>query len=288
MQYELIADALVERYDVEREEVLAEGAFVWAGILAAGAAASFSFNWWVDNFNGGKLPEILTKNSDEWWWVVGSLFDPSGLMSQPYFAEAEKELAGDPDSAWLNIKYWLTFMATIPLTNFNPFSIGFKVIKFFSFITGITWATKGIVRLFSHMGTLLKGVGAVDRSIPRMLAKMSHNGQDAAKMRNVIEKAFSIKIADADIIKAAKAEKLVLKPGLVKGVGESGGLIGGATRLATGATKLGSKAGKAIGAGSAMAKWFHNKPGGSGTNQKPIVQGGPPVLYGWEGGRVGP
>ena len=287
MQYELLADTLVERYNAEEGIIVTEGLF-WPAAILAGAAASWSYNWYIDTFHNGELPAMLTEHDDEWWWVAGSLFDFTGAMSQPYFQEAKKELAANPDDQWLNIKYWLTFMATIPFTAFNPFAISWKVIKLVSFITGITWITKAISRLFTHMGTMLKGAGAIDRGIPLILAQMSSKGQDAVKMRNVIEKAFNVKIADADILKAAKAKNVKLQPGLVKGVGETGGLFKGAVKLGAGAAKLGGKAGKLVGAGSAMAKWFHNKPGGSGTNQKPIVQGGPPVLYGWEGGRIGP
>lgn len=291
MNFEILAEEYAAR--LNSEEIVEENVGKLLAFLATGAGASGAFNYYITNYNDGKLPDWMTRYSDSYWWMGITLFDWTGLTSQVYFREAMAEVEANPDDEWAHIKMWLTFMATIPGTNFSP-------IGFIKFVTKWIFLKPVFIGFFKGIGRMMQSSGAAAKGIPDAIAKLSHEGvkvgnKDAAILfRESTEKALGIKVTDDAIVEAAKRNNLTLKsPGLVstaaeklakgaaaagKGTAKVGGKVAGEL------IKLGGKAGKLIGAGGALAAAGGKREIGKST---PSIMG-PQQQFGWEGGRVGP
>lgn len=290
MNFEILADSLVERY--KNEEVIEEAviaAIPFLAIIAAGSAWTVALDWYIKNYNNGELPWWLTPEgtgTNEYLWMGLSLFDFTGQMSQVYYQDALKERERNPDDPWNNILVWLTFMGTLPLTNLSPIGL-------IKFVSGYSTVKRAITWIFrSGVGPRLKQAGVIDKGIPAAIAKMSDEGKgkEAILLRESTEKALGVKISDESIEAAAKRHNLEIKtPGLIKAPVKGAGVAAKTKKtlettgkVARPVSKVGGIAGKLAGAG-AMLGGMAGRSGDTGAKFGAI-----PVQYGWEGGRVGP
>lgn len=272
MKYEALAESLIERYN--SEEIIEEGLPAVLAWLALGMGASKAFNWYINTFESGQLPELLTQYKDSGWWIGLSVFDFTGLMSQASYREAMQEAEANPNDQWAYIKMWLMFMATVPGTHINPF----RLFRAVGSLLGKAFNLKGaVIAIFNKLGNMFRATTVGSETLPTLIAKMSHEGKDALQMKKMIEGAFNVKISDDAIAAAAKKNNWKLAPGLVKVTSAISDLAGAGLK---GAAKMAGQAGKILGVADIFKKKDRQL-----TARTPDVMG-PKVQFGTIGGGV--
>lgn len=285
MQFEAIANRIIEEKQLEYELIYEAGPLAF--VLGAGAAVAAGNI--IKKYFGGNLPDWMENMSKEWWWAGLSLFDPTGVMSQPYLQEAWRDVERKPDDQWANIKWVLAFLATIPGTQIKFTSI-------LKLLTGAPILRRVITYFFSGVGKAINKTPVTEKIMPLWVAKSSgqmYNGVDQATvMRNAFEKSFGIKLSDEAIEKIAKENGIKLKtPGLISktatAIGQGAAKTGAAAgKLGIGALKLAGKGGTlATGLGALGSSIFDKRAGSLGGQRTAPVMG-PKVQFGYIGGVV--
>ncbi len=278
MQFEILTEDIVNSYEAEAE-VVNEGVGVIFSIALMIAGPLLGSNYVQKN----GIPDWITQMAEgSILYRIASVFDPTGLMSWPYYQIALENWKQDESDTKNNIMLILSMLSMIPGMGMGarlitriltfPGRLPFKVLR-------------GLRDLFRMAGnSISKSTKAVDDVIPTMIAKLSgktHKGVDAGvAFRKSLENSMGIKITDDAIEATAKRNGITL----AKGLTAAGATVKGAAAVVRPAARA-SRTATAI--QTPVKPGSGGKLPGSQQLRTPVIRG-PKQMYGHIGGAVKP